>query len=213
MTAVRTRTRVRRGQHCQCDGVEASEGNNIEEKEDASDVTIERLYTVGEDTERRLGKMGGEVEKKVDYTDLYYDTEDLLLNRRGTWLRNRAEQRVWQIRHLNQEGKMVEIDNEEEVASRLGEELGEAGGVEEVVKERLGKVHSAVGRLARYRLGEMSLELVTEGGVGTACVRLVGDVLSCLEDLDNCAKKLQLKPFNMTEQPASSPSERQIWIL
>lgn len=155
---------------------------------------------MGEDTERRLGEMGGEVEKKVDYTDLYYDTEDLLLNRRGTWLRKRAEQGVWQIRHLNQEGKMVEIDNEEEVASRLGEELGEAGGVEEVVKERLGEVHSAVGRLARYRLGEMSLELVTEGGVGTACVRLVGDVLSCLEDLDNCAKKLQLKPFNMTEQ-------------
>lgn len=50
---------------------------------------------MGEDTEKSLGEMGGEVEKKVDYTDLYYDTEDLLLYRK------RAEQGVWQIRHCS----------------------------------------------------------------------------------------------------------------
>ena len=38
---------------------------------------------MGEDTEKSLGEMGGEVEKKVDYTDLYYDTEDLPLYRRA----------------------------------------------------------------------------------------------------------------------------------
>ena len=100
--------------------MEASEGNRIEEKEgasesdswelvtkeDASDVTMERLYCTpwgrtSEDTERRLAQMGGEVEKKVDYRDLDYDTDDLLLYRRGTWLRKRAEQGVWQIRHCS----------------------------------------------------------------------------------------------------------------
>ena len=50
---------------------------------------------MGEDTEKSLGEMGGEVEKKVDYTNIYYDTEE------GTWLRKRAEQGVWQIRHCS----------------------------------------------------------------------------------------------------------------
>ena len=57
---------------------------------------------MGEDTEKSLGEMGGEVEKKVDYTNIYYDTEEGTYDtEEGTWLRKRAEQGVWQIRHCS----------------------------------------------------------------------------------------------------------------
>merc|ERR1719319_318928 len=142
------------------------------------DAVIERLYTLGEETVDRLKEMGGEVVENVTYTDLYYDTDDFLLLRKGTWLRKRVEQGVWQIRYLNEGSKMVVSEDKEDVSIRLGEELGEAGTVEHMVEERLGEVSRMEGKMVKYRLEEVEVELVQEEGVETVCMRLVGDALA-----------------------------------
>ena len=74
------------------------------EKEVTQKVSVvERLFELGDSSLELLGGMGGEMVKETKYQDLYFDTEDYQLLRKGVWVRRRGEG-SWQMRWLEEEG-------------------------------------------------------------------------------------------------------------
>jgi len=158
-------------------------------------TTIERQYISGKSTMARLKEMGGEVVENMNYTDLFYDTEDFLLLRKGIQLRKRVEEslEVWQIMYLHEGGRKLARQGGEDVKSRLGEALGESGSLEEMVVQRLVEISRMQGKVVSCKLGKVEFKLLQEEAMETISIQLVGDdVLATLLDLDNLAKKLKL---------------------
>ena len=94
------------------------------------------------------------------------------------------------------------MTEEKEVAAGVLQHLGEPGAgevtVEGLVKSRSFRpLLTLEGGVSRWRLGEVEVEVRREGGVHTALVRVVGEVLGALQELNTTAEKLQLLPLQL----------------
>jgi len=163
-------------------------------------AVVERVFSLEsnfDDTLDVLKENNGNLMEEKDFTDVYYDTEDFVLLRKGVWLRNRVGvQEAWQLRTLvNQELKT--LDNVDEVTKRLEVELGEEGVFEDIVKGTLQEMTRVVGRVSKWTVGETEIEVRKEGEVETALVRVVGDIVVALKDMETSAEKLKLVTFNV----------------
>jgi len=138
------------------------------------------------------------VEEKT-FTDVYYDTEDYVMLRKGMWLRNRVGGAVsWQLRAVvNQELKIC--DDKDDVIRRLEVEIDEKGSLEDIVK-KLQEMVRVTGNVNKWTMGETEIEIKKEGKVETALVRVVGDIVTALKDLETSADKLKLVAFQVASQ-------------
>ncbi|XP_045440674.1 thiamine-triphosphatase isoform X3 [Pipistrellus kuhlii] len=60
-------------------------------------IEVERKFVTGPETEGRLQELGGTLEHRVTFRDIYYDTPELNLMRTDYWLRQR-ENSGWELK-------------------------------------------------------------------------------------------------------------------
>jgi len=164
-------------------------------------AVVERVYSLSgtfDDALEDVEKNEGSVVECSSMTDEYYDTEEYHLMRRGVWLKQRSQgdTKCWQLRTLA--NKELEIcDNVEEILKHLGTELGEVGTLEEIVRRRLQEITRVTLDVRKCRIGETEIEIRREGEVETALVRVVGEIVTALKELEESARKLKFVPFNV----------------
>ncbi|XP_012589521.1 PREDICTED: thiamine-triphosphatase [Condylura cristata] len=105
-------------------------------------IEVERKFVPGPDTEERLQELGGILEHRITFRDIYYDTPELSLMRADHWLRQR-EGSGWEFKcpgaggSLGSHTEYVEVTAEPAIVSQLCEVLGTeilgAGGVADVL--------------------------------------------------------------------------------
>ncbi|XP_007537696.1 thiamine-triphosphatase [Erinaceus europaeus] len=92
-------------------------------------IEVERKFFPGPEIEERLQELGGILEHRVSFRDIYYDTAELSLMRADHWLRLR-EGSGWEFKCPGAPGvsgphnKYVEVTAEPAVVARLCEVLG-----------------------------------------------------------------------------------------
>lgn len=178
-------------------GVEAGANGSLIQKI----AVVERVFSLSSSFDNAVKEVeenkGSLVEEKC-LTDVYYDTVDYQLLRRGVWVKNRVggAEESWQLRSVvNQELKIC--DDIDDVIKHLEAEFGETGTLEEIVKRKLQEMTRVTVRVSKWRVGETEVEIRKEGEVETALVRVVGDIVTALKDLEASAEKLKLVSFNV----------------
>merc|ERR1719334_1674376 len=164
---------------------------------------VERIFTLNSGLPSVVSlieeKNGSLVDEKK-YTNLYFDTCDYQMLRKGIWLKQRVseEAKNWEWRSvINQEFKIV--DDLGSVTQKLEKEIGSTGSLEDIVDRSLQEIMRVEGKLSRWRLGALEIELKKEGEVSTALVRAVGDLVGALKDLEDNAKSLLFTDFNLDD--------------
>jgi len=164
-------------------------------------AVVERVFSLSSSFDNTVAEVeennGTLVEEKC-VTDVYYDTEDYQLLRKGVWVKNRegGTEESWQLRTLvNQELKIC--DGIDDVIKHLESEFDERGTIEEIVKRRLREMTRVTVKMSKWRVGETEVEIRKEGEVETALVRVVGDIVTALKDLEASAEKLKLVSFHV----------------
>jgi len=164
-------------------------------------VVVERVFSLSgnfEDTLEAVEENEGSVVEEERMSDVYYDTEEFHLMRRGVWLKQRVagDTKSWQLRSLaNKELKIC--DDVEEIIMYLEAELGEAGTLDEIVRRRLQEITKITLDMRKCRIGETEIEIRREGEVETALIRVVGEIVTALKDLEESAAKLKLVSFHL----------------
>lgn len=167
-------------------------------------AVVERIFSLSsnfEDAVKAVVDNNGTLVEEKTFTDVFYDTEDYLLLRKGVWLRNRVvgEVESWQVRSVvNKELKIW--DDIDDVTKQLVIELGEKGSLEEIVRRKLQEMTRVTGKVNKWRVGETEIEIRKEGELETAMVRVVGDIVTALKDLESSAEKLKLVSFHVPSQ-------------
>nr|KAG5707853.1 hypothetical protein BaRGS_031584 [Batillaria attramentaria] len=59
-------------------------------------TTVERKFTITNDTEKRLQELGAQLQKEKVFTDVYYDNDDYALILTDCWLRRRND--AWEVK-------------------------------------------------------------------------------------------------------------------
>jgi len=177
-------------------------------KEESISV-VERVFNVDHPTTMEALKLNGaELLEEEEFEDEYWDTEDFRLTRRGLWLRLRRRKEgsgseFWQLRKLEQQSKLNLVTDEKAVAVRLKEELGmeEGEGMPEVMEVLLSnhfkKMLAFHGSSSKWRLGVVEVELRRENKMDTATVKVVGEVMTALQELRASAEMLHLMPLHV----------------
>jgi len=165
-------------------------------------VVVERIFSLGipfDETVEALKENNATMVEEKTFNDVYYDTEDYVMLRKGMWLRNRVGGAVsWQLRAVvDQELKIC--DEEDDVTRRLEAEIDEKGSLEDIVK-KLQEMVRVTGKVNKWTMGETEIEIRKEGKVETALVRVVGDIITALKDLETSADKLKLVAFQVASQ-------------
>jgi len=165
-------------------------------------VVVERIFSLGipfDETVEALKENNATMVEEKTFNDVYYDTEDYVMLRKGMWLRNRVGGAVsWQLRAVvNQELKIC--DDKDDVTRRLEVEIDEKGSLEDIVK-KLQEMVRVTGKVNKWTMGETEIEIKKEGKVETALVRVVGDIVTALKDLETSADKLKLVAFQVASQ-------------
>jgi len=140
----------------------------------------------------------GELIEKVTFSDAYYDTEDYLMLRKGIWLRKRQKEgsESWQLRTVLDQ-KLKICDDLEEITTCIRDTCEDTGNIVDIVKRRMHVMTKSEGMQSKWRVGETEVEMRKEGEVETAMIRVVGDIVAALKDLEKTATKLQLVTFQM----------------
>merc|ERR1711974_420375 len=128
-----------------------------------------------------------------EFEDEYWDTEDFRLTRRGLWLRLRRRKEgsgseFWQLRKLEQQSKLNLVTDEKAVAVRLKEEEV----MEVLLSNHFKKMLAFNGSSSKWRLGVVEVELRRENKMDTATVKVVGEVMTALQELRASAEMLHL---------------------
>ena len=147
-------------------------------------------------------RCGAEVLAEEGHTDTYWDTPGFQLVIRSLWLRRReggVAEDQWQLRIL-EKSKLTMVTEEQQVVEKLEQELGldkqEGRRVEDVVKDHdFKQILSMKGSVKKWRLGGCEVEVRQEGEVVTALLRVVGEVMGALQELQTTAEKLLLLPL------------------
>merc|ERR1712142_1445260 len=164
-------------------------------------VVVERVFSLSgnfEDALEAVEENEGSVVEEERMSDVYYDTEEYHLMRRGVWLKQRVagDTKCWQLRSLaNKELKIC--DDGEEIIKYLETELGETGNLDEIVRRRLQEITKITLDMRKCRIGETEIEIRREGEVETALIRVVGEIVTALKDLEESAAKLKLVSFHV----------------
>jgi len=161
---------------------------------------VERIFSLNvEQTMEMIRANNGELVEEKEFADIYYDTDDFILLSKGVWLRQRKgdDESSWQIRGIV-EKELEVVDNLDEVKIRLKEELGKDLNIDnlEAVVEDMVEVVRMEGKVSKWLIGSTEVEVRKEGDVETALVRVVGDIVAALKDLETSAANLKLFPFN-----------------
>jgi len=173
-----------------------------EEKEVSGEKisVIDRLFSINlEVTEQLLQENGGKKIEESTGVDIYLDTHEFHLLRKGIWLRETSIEncdKTWQLRTLI--GGDLKVNNDgNEILKFLKEVIEES---EE--KEDLGSLTKEMSEIARFennfskwQYGNIEIDLRKEGEVETALVRVVGDLSSSLKELESTSNKLKLANF------------------
>lgn len=125
-------------------------------------IEVERKFTPGPGTEERLQELGGILEHRVTFQDIYYDTPELSLMRADHWLRQRQSS-GWELKCPGAAGvsgphtKYIELTAEPAIVAQLCEMLGAgvlgAGGVAAVLGPlKLQEVASFVTERSAWKL-------------------------------------------------------------
>ncbi|XP_036305221.1 thiamine-triphosphatase isoform X2 [Pipistrellus kuhlii] len=92
-------------------------------------IEVERKFVTGPETEGRLQELGGTLEHRVTFRDIYYDTPELNLMRTDYWLRQR-ENSGWELKIPGMAGVSgphnvyLELTAEPEIVAQLYKVLG-----------------------------------------------------------------------------------------
>jgi len=163
-------------------------------------AVVERVFSLGsnfDDTLEVLKENSGNIMEEKAFTDIYYDTADFELLRKGLWLRNRVGvEEAWQLRAIVDQ-ELKTLDDLDDVTNRLEAELGEKGVFEDIVKGKLQEMTRVRGKVSKWTVGAIEIEVRKEGEIETALVRVVGDIVASLKDLESSAEKLKLVSFNV----------------
>eukprot|EP00092_Neocalanus_flemingeri_P091333 GFUD01115774.1.p1 GENE.GFUD01115774.1~~GFUD01115774.1.p1 ORF type:complete len:293 (-),score=117.78 GFUD01115774.1:233-1111(-) len=164
---------------------------------------VERIFSLSstfDDTVNTLKENNGTLVEDKSFTDVYYDTEDYAMLRKGVWLRKRmGEVEAWQLRSIVRQELKIS-DDKDDVSKRLELEIGEEGSIEDIVKSNLQEMTRVEGKMSKWTVGETEIEIRKEGDVETVLVRVVGDIVTALKDLETSAEKLNLACFNVLSQ-------------
>jgi len=161
---------------------------------------VERIFSLNvEQTMEMIKANNGQLVEEKEFADIYYDTEDYTLLSKGVWLRQRkgGDESTWQVRGIVDKELEV-VEKLDEVKERLKEELGKDLVIDnlETMVEDMVEVVRMEGKVSKWLIGSTELEVRKEGDVNTALVRVVGDIVAALKDLETSAANLKLVPFN-----------------
>jgi len=171
---------------------------------------VERIFSMDYDkTMEALKSCGAELLSETVSSYVYWDTQEFTLLRKGVWLRRRNEgdEIEWQVRHLQNQVLSV-VKGETEVIARLRQELGQeslGNGMDGIVSDgNFRKIVALEGGTSKWRVGSTEVEVRREEEVDTALVRVVGDILSALLEMQTSADRLLLQPLHSQKVTGSA---------
>jgi len=164
-------------------------------------AVVERIFSLSgsfEDAVKEVEASNGTLVEEKCFTDVYYDTAEYQMLRKGVWLKKRigGVDESWQVRAVvNQKLKIC--DDIDTITKQVETELGETGSIDDIVTRKLQEMTRVTLKLTKWRIGEMEIEIKKEGEVETALIRVVGDIVTALKDLEESANKLKLVSFHL----------------
>jgi len=173
-----------------------------EEKEMGGEkiTVIDRLFSVNlEVTEHLLRENEGKLIEETTGVDVYKDTNEFHLLRKGIWLREKKNENggeSWQLRRLVENDLKV-VDDADEIIKSLTSLVDETKS-DLSLKELTGdwtEIARFENKVSKWQLGTIEIELKKEGEVETALVRVVGDISTSLKELETTSNKLKLANF------------------